>query len=375
MGREQSTLWPFAGGLDPAELDTADKDEIRSKGKVVKLGGPDSGELGLKLKRDLIEWLDPQLLETGEGRRRLRLQPQQADWADAMYIRAEPTEENLKFDYVIRNPESYPAVVLPTAWRRNDVVNGIDNPFHKARSGDRTTVRYLPEGAIEIYTEEVFNANPRFVRLRALGAFAGLVLADSEPVNYSNPAAVTPYDGQMFEIVPFDLDVFFKHFRSSSGRDLSESQGGRLTPDDFTHILTEGGIKPCSTQVMQIHWGTKFTPQNEIVLLERETARLRVVLPTYGMVHLCTYPVAPRELPMLIHRSHDHRITDSAVEDSGFWVSDETGTTRINRKYLARIDEEWWGRFFETPEHRPPIIYIPADPKSPFSPFDPIDPF
>jgi hypothetical protein len=31
-----------------------------------------------------------------------------------------------------------------------------------------------------------------------------------------------------------------------------------------------------------------------------------------------------------------------------------------DKKYLARIDERWWGRYFEIPEHGPPIIYAPS---------------
>ena len=81
-----------------------------------------------------------------------------------MYIRAEPTDENRKFDHVVQQRMSHLVVGLPRAWLQNEVVKGIDNPFHKADPDDYVVMRYLPEGAIEIYLEEVYNAHPHFVR-------------------------------------------------------------------------------------------------------------------------------------------------------------------------------------------------------------------
>jgi hypothetical protein len=68
--------------------------------------------------------------------------------------------------------------------------------------------------------------------------------------------------------------------------------------------------------------------------------------------------------PVLVHRSVEHLVTDSAVNDQELLFRDGSGGFLVNRKYLARIDESWWGRYFEVPEHGPPIIYVSIDPES-----------
>ena len=160
MRRENPTLRDFGGGIPLSMMDSDDKREVRSREQFRKI----KRGLGVPLERDLIERLDPQLLETGEDRHWLHLQPREADWADAMYIHAEPTDENRKFDQAVMQRKGYPVVGIPHAWLQNEVVEGIDNPFHKADPDDHAVMRYLPEGAIEIYLEEVYNAHPHFVR-------------------------------------------------------------------------------------------------------------------------------------------------------------------------------------------------------------------
>lgn len=360
------TLRIFGGGIDPAAADPDEEDEVHARKQFVVTGGDRTiTDLGVRLERDLVERLDPTLLKTGEERRRLRMHPQQADWADAMYIRAEPTDENRKFDRAVMQYDGYPTVGMPRAWLRNEAVNGIDNLFHTAGPDDHVVVRYLPEGAIEIYPEEVFNTHPEFTRLRAAAPFVVVSSDDSEEVDCFNLAAATPYDGQMFEIVPFDWKMF-----QFDVRELWDQPRARPTPDKFTRLLTADGVKPCSSRHLHIYWDTEFqsldeilssSSEEEISLKLKNTERFRVILPAYGIVHICSFPVDEGDMPMLVHRSFAHRITSSAVEDDDFRLLDWLGITRLNRKYLARINEDWWGCFFEVPEQGPPIIYIPLD--------------
>lgn len=365
MGSEKTTLRVFGGGIDPAAANIEDEDEVHARKQFVVTGGDRTiTDLGVRLERDLVKRLDPRLLKTGAERRRLRMHPQQADWADAMYISAEPTDENRKFDRAVMQYDGYPTVGMPRAWLRNEAVNGIDNPFHTAGPDDHVVVRYLPEGAIEIYPEEVFNTHPEFTRLRATAPFAVVSSDDSEEIDCYNLAADTPYDGQLFEIVPFDWNPF----HDTTDWDQISSLGPLLTVDEFTRILAGGGLKPHSSSNICICWDPEFVSSEEVFPPEsdetlclklKETGRVRVILPTYGIVHIYCSSVDPRELPMLIHQSYEHRISDSAIEDRAYRFSDENGITRINREHVGRINDQWWGHFFKVPKHGPPLIYIP----------------
>lgn len=168
MREEKTPSRVFDGGGDPSTVKLDDADEVRARKKFVKTGRDHTIiDLGIRLERDLVERLDPQLLKTGEEQHRLRLCPKQADWVDMMYIRAEPTDENEKFDHVVRQSDDYPTLGMSRAWLRNEVVNGIPNPFHNADPDDYVVVRYLLEEAIEIYSEEVFTAHPQFTPVAA----------------------------------------------------------------------------------------------------------------------------------------------------------------------------------------------------------------
>lgn len=369
MGGEKTTLRVFGGGIDPAAADPGDEDEVHARKQFVVTGGDRTiTDLGVRLERDLVERLDPQLLKTGEERRRLRMHPQQADWMDAMYIRAEPTDKNRKFDRVVMQYDGYPTVGMPRAWLRNEVVNGIDNPFHTAGPDDHVVVRYLPDGAIEIYPEEVFNTHPEFTRLRATAPFVVVSPADSEEIDCYNLAASTPYDGQLFEIVPFEWDGV---------ADLFGSQEDRPSRKEFTRLLTNDGIKPCSTPMIQLLWNREPRLPIQLALAEerltlklKDTGRFRVIIPTYGMVHIYSHPIDPSESHILVHRSLKDKIVYPIVEGisprfegSDVVFADENGRIFINGYYTARLDEHWWGCFFEVPETGPPIIYIPTDPE------------
>ena len=372
MGRENPTLRDFGGGIPLSMMDSDDEREVRSREQFRKI----KKGLGVPLERDLIERLDPQLLETGEDRHWLHLQPREADWVDAMYIRAEPTDEEWKFDHVVQNPDTDPLVEMPSALLRNEVVKGIDNPFHKADPDDYVVVRYLPEEAIEIYLEEVYKAHPHFVWIRAAAPFVVISSDDSEEILCYNLAASTLYGGQMFEIVPFDWEVFCEYFQDIIGRDLSEWEEAPPRLDEFKYVLRKGGVKPCSTLRIQIDCGTESTPiaiTADLVL--NNTGRFRVVLPPHRIIQVNTFLGDFREVTMIIHRSYEHRITDTAVEDKGLNFEDENGVTRINRKYIAPIteDQNWFSHFFEIQEHGPPIIYIPAKRDSAGFVFDPFD--
>lgn len=369
MGSEKTTLRAFGGGIDPAAVDLDDEDEVRARKQFVVTGGDRTiTDLGVRLERDLVERLDPRLLNIGEERRRLRMQPQQADWTAAMYIYAEPTEENRKFDRVIMQYDGYPTVGVPRAWLRNEAVNGIDNPFHTAGPDDHVVVRYLPGGAIEIYPEEVFNTHPEFTRLRATAPLAVVSPNESEDIPCFNLAASTPYDGHMFEIVPFDWNVFQDYI----DRDRSTLSGNQLTVDEFNRVLTERGVKPCSTSLLQIHWDTRSLFLKDVLSSSREetrclelenTGRFRVILPAKGMVQICSFTEASVESQMVVSQGLARRLKLWPAKDGGFnHIGLGTGTVHY-RRYIAQIDDHWYGRFFKIPEHGPPIIYLPTDPE------------
>ena len=360
MQGEQTSLRAFGGGVDPSAVDPDDGDEVRTRKRFVATGG-DQTDLGVRLERDLVERLDPKLLETGKERHRLHMHPQRAAWADAMYIRAQPTDENRKFDRTVMQLKGYPTVGMPRAWLRNDIVNGIDNPFHNAGREDYVVIRYLPEGAIEIYTAGVYNASQRFVRIRAVAPLIMLFSEGSDDVDCYNVAASTPYDGQMFEIVPFDWEVFAQYFRDRIGKGSVISQRNRPTQDEFSRIMAAGGVTPCISPSVRIFWFTESAPQATTPALSLEdTGRFRVIFPEHGHFRLATHrlyddqrsSVSTRTDQPLFYRSFGQRIRDWIARDNRF---DGTNITRINKR--------WWGRFHDVPEDGPPIIYIPTIPE------------
>jgi len=373
MEGEETTLWTYGGGIDPAAVVSGFGDEVRMRTQFVVTGGDRTiTDLGVRLERDLVERLDPELLATEEDRHRLRLRPQRADWAEAMYIRAEPTGGTRKFDRTVMRPDGYPTVGLPRGWLRNSVVSGIDNPFQAADAGDHVVARYLPEGAIEIYTVELFNAHPRFTRLRALAPLAVLSGEESEDaVPFDRPAAAR-YGSQVFEIVPFDFDLFEEACQSRINNNLYKFDEDLPTPADFHRIFAEGAIEPVSPPYVVIDWeeepetgmGTEELGGEETEtwmdrkkLGHEKTGGFRVELPARGAYYIGDSVRDPRVNEWLIHRSSEQIITDPTRNECRIEFGNDTD--RFNRKYFDRINQHWWGRFFEVPEHGPPIVYIP----------------
>lgn len=366
MRGEQTTLWSFGGGVDPGALELDEDKEVRVRKEFLNRGRDQPmTDLGIRLERDLVERLEPQLLETGENQHRLRLSPQQADWIDAMYIRAEPTDESGKFVKKVREPDDYPAVWIPRAWLQREVVNGRTNPFHDADPDDHVVVRYLPEGAIEIYTEEVYYAHPHSYRIRAATPVVVMSHDEFNDIPCFNLAASTPSDGHMFEIVPFDWNVFQEYI----DEDRYTSSGTRLPVDEFNRVLAERDVKPCSAPLLQIHQdtGSLFlreilsSPGEETRCLElRDIGWFRVILPAKRMVQICSFMESSIESQMLVHQSLARGMTLWPAEGGGFANIGPSGIFR-NEEYIAQINDHWYGRFFEIPEHGPPIIYLPVN--------------
>jgi hypothetical protein len=128
----------------------------------------------------------------------------------------------------------------------------------------------------------------------------------------------------------------------------------------------EGGVNPCSTECIAIKWepGAEQPNQSGPILSVKDARRFRVILPADGVFYIDGRLGGMVGEPVLIHRSVEHLVTDSAVDDQDLIFVDEPGVVSFNRKYFARIDESWWGRSFEVPEHGPPIIYVSTDPES-----------
>ena len=355
MRRKQAKLWRFGGGVDPVVLENEDeKNEVLSK-EAVRVA---SSGLVIRLKPQVVKRLDPRLLETGEEQRRLRLRPQRADWVDAMYIRGEPTDGNRISDYVVGGSEEYPALRIPSRWLQNETVQGWHNPFHDVAPGDPIDIRVLPEGVIEIYTQEVFDAHPRFSLLRALAPFTTLFSGKSKKAITFNRAAINRYGGQIFEIVPINIDRLENACRNQISDDLYTDNQSLPTPDEFQHVLAEEDIEPISNAHMSIAWKPDSEKRQNVQALEKEdTGRFRVKLPARGKYHLKGGLHLHLDDHLLIHRSSEQSITDSAWDNGRPTVSSET--KQFNRKYFARINGYWWGRFFEVPKNGPPIIYIP----------------
>jgi len=352
MSRERTTLRDFGGGIDLSVVDDEELEEVHARTQLVKTGGDRTiTDLGVRLEADLLERREPRLLATAEDtggdgdteRYRLRLEPVNADWTDGLYLRATPTAANRRFDRAVMQYDGYPTVGLPRAWLRNETVKDVTNPFHAAEAGDHVVVRYLPRETIEIYPEAVFNAHPRFVRLRAVMPFI-VVTADesTEDIPYYDLAADTPYDGQLFEIVPFDLKEFFDHvcrIHDVSDPDVEQY----LRPDPFTEIVESTELTPYTADEITIYWGEEtVTPFNEELVTLEDVRRFRAAFPKNGLVHLdSVMPGAPWAV-LEYDNAADHVVEGWDTEFA-----------------LSQVTEEWWGRF-AVPTDGPPCAYVPV---------------
>jgi len=131
------------------------------------------------------------------------------------------------------------------------------------------------------------------------------------------------------------------------------------TPADFHRVLAEGDIEPVSAELVARNGVMDMEPIEDMEAQGKENkSRFRVELPARGTYFFDGWCSNPCEVPLIISRSAEQIITDSAREGSGIRV--KNGTSRFNRKYFDRINRRWWGRFFEVPEHGPPVVYFPV---------------
>lgn len=373
--KQEATLWDFGGGIDPATAEMARGKETRVRRKFVDTGGSGSVlDLGVRLERDLVERLDPLLLETGTERHRLRLQFEAADWTDGLYLRAEPTAADEKFDHVVQNPDSYPRVGLPRTVRQQETLRGVDNPFSRAELDDHVVVRYLPAGVIEIYPESVYNDHPDWIELRVATPLVLWSGDESDPVDHIDLAQHTAYPGAVFDVAVVEAESF-----KAAWKEILGDRGTHQHPKsaEFHHVLTRGDVDLHTHDTVRIRWRTgQYGEVVSLQVLLEYTGPFRVTVPAYGQFSFNASPDGLSDGSSLYHRSgltFDREELPHRTDLPGNMSSADDGrlsrvlsslgmrthpcdTTRANP---VHIDRNWSAHYFDVPADGPPTIYIP----------------
>lgn len=375
---EETTLWDFGGGINPAAADQRLEDDAHDRPGLVKLGGGSDSflDLGVPLEQKFLKLIDPKLFESGADRHRLRLQQKTADWCDAMYIRAEPTEENERSDYKVRWAKDKWVVKIPRAWLRNPKVQGINNPFHTAVNGDHVVVRYLPEGAVEIYTKAVYNAHPTFDRVPAAAPVVIVPTTDTQEREHIDLAQYTAYPGTTFDVAVVDGDSF-----KAAWEDILGDSGSynHPKPAEFHHVLTRGDVDLHAHDTVRIQWNTgRWGEVTRLQHILEYTGPFRVTVPVHGRIHFNAAPDGPSDGSSLYHRSaqsfereeYPHRRElPGNMSSAGGRVSrvlsslvrtvagaHPSATSRVSPVHINR---NWSASYFDVPGDGPPVIYIP----------------
>lgn len=381
---EEATLWDFGGGIDPAAADQRLEDDARARPGLIKLGGGSDSflDLGVPLEQKFLKLIDPMLFESGADRHRLRLESKTANWCDAMYIRAEPTEENERSDYKVRWVKDKWAVKIPRAWLRNPKVQGIDNPFHTAVNRDHVVVRYLPEGAIEIYPKAVYNAHPTFDRVPAAAPVVIVPAADAQEREHINLAQYTAYPGDVF-----DIAIVEEESLKAAWEDVLGDAGTykRPKPAEFHHVHTQGDLDFHSRDRLKIEWMTNrwdemigvwdYVVRFQIII--EYTGPFRITVPAQGRMTFQAAPDGHADGQAITHRrmkSFDRDELPHRRELPGNMSSADGRLTRFisslfrgSRQHPSEterispihINRDWSASFFDVPADGPPVLYVP----------------
>lgn len=326
---------------DDARSDRGLHETVVSSVRFVDLGGGGAiTDLGVRLREDLVSRYVGEASLTQAEPLFLRLEPNKAEWTDALYLRGELTDTESGNSVKVRQLKTevgdrsytYPTVGIPRRFLRGREINGVHNPFSDARAGDHAVVRYGPEGWIGVFTRDVFNAHPDWDSVKAIAPIALLPRTGSQS-DHLDLAGTLGFEGKLFEIVPFDACGAADHR-------LWDSTLYGPSQREFTQMLKEGYITPCVAPSVSIKWGTPDF-NNAAPITERErTEGFRTRIPTHGTFVLYTD-----------NGNHCRFAHNSSMLKDVFGAA---------RDLMAQFEDDWWGRFFDDSGDGPSKLYVPV---------------
>jgi hypothetical protein len=253
--------------------------------------------LEIPIKKDLLEALD-WLPKNEAVYLRLRPEIEEADGNSFVVLELTLGEEDERESYKLKSGVGY-SVTLPAAWEANqEEYRGHKNPFYGLENDDQVVVVGFPnEKRIRVYHPEDYRERTGLdIKAPSLAVLANGLFGDS----FVDIAGQTPYDGQKWEIVPFDA----QHRIFNEENILSQKDPSSRANDDFDRVADMNRIPTVRARRIRILWNPFYRhpihpesgdtadskptiPQIEdgafIVYRDYLTRRSQVILPEKGV--------------------------------------------------------------------------------------------
>jgi hypothetical protein len=205
--------------------------------------------LEIPIKEDILEaleWLP------GDEDEFLRVQPQIEEVDDSSFVVLELTlgEEDERESYKLKSGGGY-SVTLPATWESHQEEHrGHPNPFYGLEYDDQVVVvGFSNEGRIRVYHPEDYRKRTGLdIKAPSLAVLANSLFSN----DFVDIAGQTPYDGQKWEIVPFDAQhrIFSEKVITSP----EQSNNSSRSDDDFDRAVELNRLPTVRARRIRVWW-------------------------------------------------------------------------------------------------------------------------